>query len=71
MACFIWFAYVDSKKSSKTLVIIWVMSALLFNPFIKVALGRDIWNIVDVIWGLILIASIWEDKKALSVSNHS
>jgi hypothetical protein len=32
--------------------------ALLFQPFIKIALGRDIWNIVDVIVGIGLIVSL-------------
>lgn len=29
--------------------------ALLFQPFIKIALGRTIWNIVDVIVAILLI----------------
>ena len=66
MAVFIWLAYVDNQKSDKTFLIIWVVSALLINPFIKVALGRTIWNIVDVVWAIILIASIWLDKKTAS-----
>ena len=30
--------------------------ALLFQPFIKIALGRVIWNVVDVVVALCLIA---------------
>lgn len=66
MAVFIWLAYVDSQKSDKILLIIWVVSALLINPFIKVALGRTIWNVVDIVWAIILVASIWVDKKTAS-----
>ena len=32
--------------------------ALLFQPFCKVALGRTIWNIVDVLVATILICSV-------------
>jgi hypothetical protein len=32
--------------------------ALLFQPFFKVALGRSIWNIVDVIVAVVLILLI-------------
>ena len=35
--------------------------ALLFQPFIKVALGRTMWNIVDVIVAVLLIV-IWIKK---------
>lgn len=71
MAVFIWLAYVDSHKSDKTFLIIWAVSALLINPFIKVALGRTIWNIVDIVWAIVLIASIWADKKTASGQNRS
>lgn len=39
--------------------------AILFQPFIKIALGRTIWNIVDVIVGVGLLLSIatHESKK--------
>ena len=30
--------------------------ALLFQPFIKVAFGRTLWNVVDVIVAVVLIA---------------
>ena len=35
--------------------------ALLFQPFIKVALGRTMWNIVDVIVAVLLIV-VWIKK---------
>jgi hypothetical protein len=37
--------------------------ALLFQPFIKIALGRQIWNVVDVIVAIGLVISIlWKRK---------
>lgn len=42
---------------------LWVLSAMLINPFFKVALGRTIWNIVDVIWLILLLTSIFKENK--------
>jgi hypothetical protein len=38
-------------------MIIYIGLALLFQPFIKVVLGREIWNIIDVLVGLGLLIS--------------
>ena len=37
--------------------------ALLFQPFIKVALGRTMWNIVDVIVAILLIVLWIKERK--------
>lgn len=47
------------QQNQKTAVIIYVALALLFQPFIKVALGTTGWNIADVIVSIGLIASIF------------
>jgi hypothetical protein len=41
----------------------WLASAILINPFFKIALGRTIWNIVDVIWAILLIGSVIYSRK--------
>jgi hypothetical protein len=41
-------AYISNQRNHGREVIIYIALALLFQPFIKVALGRSIWNIVDV-----------------------
>jgi FtsH-binding integral membrane protein len=73
MAGFAWLAYKDSSKADKTLMIVWIVSVLLINPFLKVPLGRHIWNVVDVVWAIILLITIWWDvkvkKKKVCVSN--
>ena len=56
MIGFIVLAGFDSKN--KLLSILWISSALLINPFIKISLGRTIWNIVDIIWVVILIITV-------------
>lgn len=42
---------------------IYIVLCLLFQPFIKVALGRVLWNIVDVMVAIGLLISIKSDKK--------
>lgn len=40
--------------------------ALLFQPFFKIALGRELWNVVDVVVGIGLIISVFRKKKPLN-----
>lgn len=37
--------------------------ALLFQPFFKIALGRTIWNIVDIVVALLLMFVILKERK--------
>lgn len=45
--------------------IFFTASALLFQPFMKVALGRTMWNVVDVIEALVLIVFVIKHKREL------
>ena len=51
-------AYKANEQNKNTEMIVYGGLALLFQPFFKIALGREIWNIVDVIVGIGLIASL-------------
>lgn len=42
---------------------IYITLCMLFQPFIKVALGRVLWNVVDVVVAIVLLISIKSDKK--------
>jgi len=55
-------AYKANEESKNTEMIIYGGLALLFQPFFKIALGREIWNIVDVIVGIGLIASLFMNR---------
>jgi hypothetical protein len=46
-------------QKRQTWFIIWLCSAILINPIFKISLGREIWNVVDVIWAILLVASIF------------
>jgi hypothetical protein len=64
-----YFNYERNKILNLT-VIIYLALALLFQPFIKIALGRTIWNIVDIVLSLGLIISIfWESKKFVKTND--
>jgi hypothetical protein len=56
-------AYQANQQGRQTEMIIYGGLALLFQPFFKIALGRQIWNIVDVVVGIGLIISIFIKPK--------
>ena len=65
MLGFILLAYFSNQQNHRIEVIIYIALALLFQPLIKVALGRTFWNIVDVIVSAGLIISLFvKPKKA-------
>jgi hypothetical protein len=53
-------AYAAYEKGFSTEAIIYVCLAILFQPFYKIALGRELWNIIDVIVGLGLLLSLFK-----------
>ena len=59
-------AFKANEQDKKTEMIIYGGLALLFQPFFKIALGREIWNIVDVIVGIGLIGSLIMNRKSQS-----
>ncbi len=59
LAGFVLLAYNTYSQGNKTEAIIYVCLAILFQPLVKIALGRQVWNIVDVVVGIGLIVSIF------------
>lgn len=55
MILFGYMAVLYYRKESMPLTVTFAGLALLFQPFVKIALGRTIWNIVDVVVALFLI----------------
>jgi len=56
-------AYQAHEQGRQTEMIIYGGLALLFQPFFKIALGRQMWNVVDVIVGIGLLISIFMKTK--------
>jgi hypothetical protein len=44
----------NQHQNNQTWFIIWLSSAVLINPIFKISLGRELWNIVDVVWAILL-----------------
>lgn len=63
MVGFGYLAYVEYEIENKNWAIFYVCSAILINPIVKISLGRELWNIVDVIWAIILVGSLLMNKK--------
>jgi hypothetical protein len=61
MIGFTYLAFLANKQNNE--VFIYIGLALLFQPFVKIALGRTIWNIVDLVVGVGLIASLFQSKR--------
>ena len=51
-------AIVAYKEKKETAFIGYIALAILFQPFFKIALGRSLWQIIDVIVALILMVPI-------------
>jgi hypothetical protein len=56
-------AYQSQEQGRQTEMIIYGGLALLFQPFFKIALGRELWNIIDVIVGIGLLTSMFMKSK--------
>lgn len=52
-------AYCANESRNKIEVIIFIALAILFQPLVKIALGRNLWNIIDVIVGVALLLSLF------------
>ena len=65
-AGFAYSAYLQYKAKSTDRMILFIVLALLFQPFLPLSLGRIIWNIVDVIvagYLIYLLAQMHLKKK--------
>lgn len=58
MLSFAYLAFSSNKQSNKNEVFVYIDLAILFQPFIKIALGRTLWNTVDVLVGVGLLLSL-------------
>ena len=63
MVVFAVLAYRYYEKKQEGLMVLFGALALLFQPFVKVALGRTMWNVVDVVVAIILIVLFVKDRK--------
>lgn len=55
-------AFRANEEGNQTEMLIFIGFAVLFQPIFKIALGRTLWNIVDVIVGIGLLVSLFTNK---------
>lgn len=63
-------AYLEREKGNEGFSFFWLSSAILINPLFKISLGRELWNVVDVIWAIVLVVTNFYVAKPLE-SKHS
>lgn len=63
LVVFVFLSYQCYKQGEKNLSYLYAVLAILFQPFFKISLGREIWNIVDVIVGTGLIITVFWKRK--------
>ena len=57
-------AYQAHEQGRQTEMIIYICLAVLFQPLFKISLGREIWNVIDVVVGLALLVTIFINPKS-------
>lgn len=55
MCVFAYLAFENYSQNKEKLAVTFGALALLFQPFLKIALGRMVWNVVDVVVAIMLI----------------
>ena len=63
MVGFGYLAFNANEEGAKNEFFIYLALAILFQPFFKIALGRALWNIIDVVVGIGLIISIFKSDN--------
>jgi hypothetical protein len=63
---FVLFAIQSYNLKSNAMILIYVILAILFQPFEKIALGREVWNVLDVIVGVGLLLSVGQDTGSVN-----
>jgi hypothetical protein len=64
-------AYQANQKDNLPVAIIYIVLAVLFQPIFKIALGRFLWNVVDIIVAVGLIISVFNNPTINNVDKKS
>lgn len=56
-------AYQANQDGRQTEMFIYIGLAILFQPLLKISLGRQVWNIVDIVVAIGLLISIFMKPK--------
>ncbi|MCX6251419.1 MAG: hypothetical protein NTX61_11785 [Bacteroidetes bacterium] len=56
-------AYYEYERKNIPMVIVFVGLIILFQPLTKFALGRQVWNIIDVVVAVGLVVTLFTHKR--------
>lgn len=56
-------AFSEKKNGNNGRMFFYVASATLMSPIFKVALGSEFWNILNLVWGVILLGSFFSSNS--------
>lgn len=59
----LYLAYTYFTQDKKELAITFTIVAVLFQPFIKLALGREVWLVVDIVVAILLLYLALKKKQ--------
>lgn len=65
---FCYLGYIDFKDKLKLTPQIFIASAIVLNPIIEISFGKNAWQIVDIVLGLTVLASIFHYYKSTSIT---
>ena len=63
MLVFVFLGFKELEKENQNIAYLYFGLAILFQPFLKIALGRELWNLVDVVVGIWLMISAFQSDK--------
>lgn len=59
------YAFDSFNKGKNNLGLAFLFLAILFQPILKIALGRTLWNILDVMVAIFLIVLVIKEKDSV------
>ena len=69
MLVFAYLAYTSYNVGDGFSVFLYAALGLLFQPMVKISLGREIWNVVDVIVAIGLLGTVFSSFNQISSGN--
>ena len=55
-------SYSYYRAEKQNIAVFFIALAVLFQPFLKISLGREIWNIVDVLVAFVLVLTLFNKR---------
>lgn len=66
-----WLAYTEYEQKRAAIAIPCILLAVLFNPVIKVYLGREAWQMIDIVVAALLVIWVVADLVSLIYGKSS